>query len=411
MTPRKVHFNSWEACYFAHDEGVMLALAQRAAALGCERFVLDDGWFKGRSDDRAGLGDWTVDTGKYPRGLAPLAAAVTALGMEFGLWVEPEMVNPDSDLYRAHPDWALACAGTASPLSRHQLVLNMARREVQDHLFTALDALLTELPISYLKWDHNRDLSPNPRPVEQVAGSYALLARLRAAHPRVEIESCAGGGGRIDAGIIRHTHRFWTSDTIDALSRIAIQRSFLAFMPPELMGSHVGASPAHATGRMQRLGFRAAVAMTGHLGIELDPAKMSDKDRAELAEWIGFYKEWRGLLHSGQVWLGDGGDGLLWQAQGTAERFLLFAYQTQPPLRRRPQPVTLPFIADGPHRVRLLRSSGMGGAYRQPAPPLFATMSATGQAFDGSWMRAAGLPMPPLRAEGAVIFLIERAGV
>ncbi len=413
MRPRPVHFNSWEACYFAHDEGVMRALAQRAAALGCERFVLDDGWFKGRSDDRAGLGDWTVDPHKYPAGLRPLADAVVALGMEFGLWVEPEMVNPDSDLYRAHPDWALAVDGIAAPTSRGQLVLDMASGDVRDYLFAALDALLTALPIAYLKWDHNRDLAPladaagRPSGTAQVAGTLALLARLRAAHPDVEIESCAGGGGRIDAGMAQHVHRFWTSDNIDALSRIAIQRGFLAFMPPEMMGSHVGASPAHATGRVQPMGFRAVVAMTGHLGVELDPAKLSEGERAALAQHIEFYKNWRDLLHGGQLWLGDGGDGLLWQAQGRADRMLLFAWQTAPPLRRRPQPLPLPVIGDGPHRVSLLFSSGLGGPYRIAAPALFAAMQAEPVTLDGSWLRHAGLPMPPLRAEGAAVFLIE----
>lgn len=409
MRPRPVHFNSWEACYFAHDEAVMLGLVDRAAALGCERFVLDDGWFKGRGDDRAGLGDWQVDAGKYPGGLTRLAQHIADRGMEFGLWVEPEMVNPDSDLYRAHPDWALAADGIAPPTARNQLVLDMARADVRDHLLAALDSLLTDLPIAYLKWDHNRDLSPHPQGAAQVAGSYALLARLRAAHPAVEIEACAGGGGRIDAGIAAYTHRFWTSDNIDALSRVPIQRGFLAFMPPEVMGSHVGASPAHATGRTQRLGFRASVAVMGHLGVELDPAKLNDADRAALSDWIEFYKDWRSVLHGGIVWQGAGGDGLVWQAQGHPDRFLLFAHQLTPPQRRRPQPIALPFLDDAPRAVTLLRTVGMGGPYRMPAPPLFAAMQETPQRFSGSWLRAAGLPMPPLRAEGAAIFLVERA--
>ena len=407
MRPRPVHFNSWEACYFAHDEDVMLGLIERAASLGCERFVLDDGWFKGRGDDRAGLGDWSVDAGKYPHGLGRLAQRITDLGMEFGLWVEPEMVNPDSDLYRAHPDWALALDGVTAPTARNQLVLDMGRAEVREYLFMALDRLLADLPIAYLKWDHNRDLSPNPRGAAQIAGSYDLLKRLRAAHPAVEIESCAGGGGRIDAGIIAHTHRFWTSDNIDALSRVDIQRAFLAFMPPELMGSHVGASPAHATGRTQRLAFRASVAVTGHLGVELDPAQMNDKDRTELVDWIAFYKDWRDLLHGGQVWLGDGDDGLMWQAQGTRERFLLFTYQLTPPLRRRPQPLVLPFLDDADRAVTLLRGTGLGGTWHQPLPPLFAAMQEAPQRFTGSWLRHAGLPQPSLRAEGVAVFLVE----
>jgi alpha-galactosidase len=413
MRPRAVHFNSWEACYFAHDEAAMMALADRAAALGVERFVLDDGWFRGRDHDRAGLGDWTVDARKYPDGLGRLAQHITGLGMEFGLWVEPEMVNPDSDLFRAHPDWALAVDGIRPPTARHQLVLDMGRGEVQDHLFAALDALLTDLPIAYLKWDHNRDLSPaadvagGPRRCAQVAGSYALLARLRAAHPQVEIESCAGGGGRIDAGVLRHTHRFWTSDNIDALSRLPIQRGFLAFMPPELMGSHVGAAPAHATGRSQRLGFRAAVAMTGYLGVEMDPATLDTQGRDELADWIDFYKRHRALLHSGDVWQGDGGDGLLWQAHGQDGNFLLFTYQCTPPQRRRPQPLPLPFVSRDPQMVQLVKASGLGSAYRLPLPPMFAAMEAVPQHWSGDWLRHAGLPLPPIRAEGAAVFQIK----
>lgn len=414
MRPRPVHFNSWEACYFDHDEDAMLSLAERAAALGVERFVLDDGWFKGRHHDRAGLGDWTVDAGKYPAGLNRLANRVAALGMEFGLWVEPEMVNPDSDLLRAHPDWALAVDGMDRPTARHQLVLDMGRADVRDHLFAALDALLRDVPIAYLKWDHNRDLAPNAdaagraRGTAQVAGSYALFARLRAAHPAVEIESCAGGGGRIDGGILAHTHRFWTSDNIDALSRVAIQRAFLAFMPPEVMGSHVGASPAHATGRQQRMDFRASVAVTGHLGVELDPAKLDDRDRAALAGWIGFYKQWRGLLHGGQVWLGEGGDGLAWQAQGAPDHFLLFAHQLAPPQRRRPQALSLPFLADGDWAVSLIRAAGMGGPYRLPPAPWFTGLRDAAAVIDGAWLRHAGLPMPPLRAEGVAIFEVKR---
>ncbi|WP_310476498.1 alpha-galactosidase, partial [Sandarakinorhabdus sp.] len=191
MRSRPVHLNSWEACYFRHDEARILELARAAAAIGAERFILDDGWFRGRDHDRAGLGDWTADPHKYPAGLKPLADGVRELGLEFGLWVEPEMVNPDSDLYRAHPDWALHIAGAPQPTARNQLVLNLSLPAVEDYLFAALDTLLSEVPISYLKWDHNRDLAPAGG-LGQVRGLYRLLARLRAAHPDVEIESCAG---------------------------------------------------------------------------------------------------------------------------------------------------------------------------------------------------------------------------
>jgi alpha-galactosidase len=203
MKPRPVHLNTWEGFYFNHDEAALMELADAAAEVGIERFVLDDGWFEGRNDDTSSLGDWWTDKAKYPNGLKPLAEHVTGLGMEFGLWVEPEMVNPDSGLYRAHPDWALATPGRPAITARNQLVLDMERAEVGDYLFEKIAALLDELPISYLKWDHNRDLTTagaRPRYRQQVLAAYALMDRIRAAYPHVEIEACAGGGGRIRIG-------------------------------------------------------------------------------------------------------------------------------------------------------------------------------------------------------------------
>jgi alpha-galactosidase len=407
MTPRKVHLNSWEACYFDHDADRIVALARAAAAIGIERFVLDDGWFAGRNDDRAGLGDWTPDRVKYPHGLAPLAQAVRDLGMEFGLWVEPEMVNPDSDLYRAHPDWALHRAGGPLLTARGQLVLNMARADVRDALFAALDAVLRQAPVGYLKWDHNRDLVPAGG-AAQVAGTYALLARLRAAHPEVEIESCAGGGGRSDAGMVPFVHRFWTSDNIDAVSRVAMQRGFLAFLPPEMMGSHIGASPAHATGRSQSLGFRAAVASAGHFGVELDPAALDPADHRALGQWIGFARDIRALVHGGGTWLGQGRDGLMWQAQGTADHgLLLWVIRCAPPLDRRPRPIPLPFLAgEGALAVRMLGIAGGHHGHQAPVPPIWADDRA--QIFGADWLVQAGLPLPPLRAHSVALFHIVR---
>ena len=407
MAPRPVHLNSWEACYFAHDEARIGALATTAAALGVERLVLDDGWFAGRNDDRAALGDWTPDPIKYPRGLAALAHKVVALGMQFGLWVEPEMVSPDSELYRAHPDWALALPGRERPTGRHQLVLDMRRPEVRDHLFTALDQLLRDAPIGYLKWDHNRDLAP-PGGRAQVAGTYELLARLRAAHPAIEIESCAGGGGRSDAGIARHVHRFWTSDNLDAVSRVAIQRGFAAFLPPETMGAHVGASPAHATGRRQSLAYRAAVACMGHFGLELDPARLSEQDRDELAGWIAFYKHWRGVIHGGHLRLGEGADGILWQAHGDGNQWLLFAIRTRPAQNRRPQPVRLPFARGASWQVRLLRLAGVNHWLgTQPWEVGEETLAID---LTGNWLAEVGLPLPQMAGEAVAIFQLGPRG-
>ena len=406
MRPRPVHLNSWEACYFAHDEARIAKLAEDAAAIGVERFVLDDGWFRGRGSDNAGLGDWTPDPKKYPQGLAPIAEKVRSLGMEFGLWVEPEMVNPDSDLYRAHPDWALALSGRDNPTARNQLVLDMRRREVRDYLFDCLDTLLTNAPISYLKWDHNRDHSPSGG-AAQVRGSYDLFERVRAAHPHVEIESCAGGGGRIDAGILPFVHRFWASDNIDALARIPVQRSFLAWTPPETMGAHVGASPSHATGRTQSLGFRAAIACQGHFGVELDPAAMAETDREELAGWIEFYKRWRSVIHGGSTWLGEANDGILWQAQGNGEEAILWIIRSDHAQDRRAQPIPLPFAADRNWNIQLLKSAVSSGVLTPRSAPAFRAMREAPVEFTGSWLANAGLPIPALPAESALIFHLK----
>jgi alpha-galactosidase len=301
-SPRKVHLNSWEALGFDLSQDKLMALAENAAALGIERFVLDDGWFGGRRNDQTSLGDWTVSADVFPQGLGPLIDHVHTLGMDFGLWVEPEMVSPDSDLYRAHPDWCLHVDGRDRPTMRGQLVLDLSRPEVADHLFAALGALLCEHPIAYLKWDHNRDLFPaGGRQTGQTVALYALLRRLRDAHPLVEIESCSSGGGRIDYGILRFCHRVWPSDNNDAIERLRIMRAWSQFLPLEVLGSHVGPSPNPITGRRLAMDFRAKAALFGHMGVEADPARMSEGERAILAAHIALYKAWRGVLHQGAL--------------------------------------------------------------------------------------------------------------
>lgn len=305
--PRPVHYNTWEAVYFDHDQERLAQLVDAAAAIGAERFVLDDGWFKGRRSDKAGLGDWTVDAGVYPQGLKPLTDRVLAAGMEFGLWVEPEMVNPDSDLFRAHPEWVLGCPPAPQLSFRNQLVLDFGRLEVREHLYARLDALLTEHPIAYLKWDMNRDIT-HPGGVDgaggahaHVAGLYEVLDRLRAAHPEVEIESCASGGGRADFAILERTDRVWTSDSNDALDRLSIQKGLSMFVPAELMGAHVGPTDCHITGRRVSMATRVQTALFGHFGIEANLLALTPEERAELAKGVALHKLFRALIHTGAL--------------------------------------------------------------------------------------------------------------
>ncbi|MFF9286710.1 alpha-galactosidase [Streptomyces griseosporeus] len=311
-SPRPVVVNTWEAVYFDQDLDRLKRLADAAAAVGAERFVLDDGWFGARRDDRRALGDWYVSDEVWPEGLGPLTDHVTALGMEFGIWVEPEMINEDSDLARAHPDWIMATGGRLPGAARHQQVLDLARPEAYAYIVQRLDDLLTTYPVSYLKWDHNRDLvEAGHQPAgragvhDQTLAVYRLLDELRSRHPGVEIESCSSGGGRVDLGILERTDRVWVSDCIDALERQRIQRWTNALIPLELMGTHVGSPVSHTTGRSHPLDFRAGTALFGHFGIEWDLTSAPPGELERLARWVALYKELRPLLHSGTAVHGD----------------------------------------------------------------------------------------------------------
>jgi alpha-galactosidase len=311
-SPRPVVVNTWEAVYFDHDLERLTALARAAAAVGAERFVLDDGWFGSRRDDTSGLGDWEVSPDVWPDGLGPLIEVVHGLGMDFGLWVEPEMINPDSALARAHPDWMMA-AGDRLPLAaRSQQVLDLANPAAFAHVLGRLDALLRENAIGYLKWDHNRDLVEAGHPGtgragvhDQTLALYRLLDELRARHPHVEVESCSSGGGRVDLEVLQRTDRVWASDCIDAHERLAIQRWTSLLIPLELIGSHVGAPQAHTTRRELPLDLRAGTAIWGHLGIEWDLTRAGPEELDRLAGWVALYKDVRGLLHSGVLVHGD----------------------------------------------------------------------------------------------------------
>ncbi|MGP9017279.1 alpha-galactosidase [Streptomyces sp. BR1] len=306
---RPVLFNSWEATGFAISEPQQRALAQRAAAMGVELFVVDDGWFGARTGEAAGLGDWTPNPDRFPGGLKPLADEVHALGMRFGIWVEPEMVNPDSDLYRAHPEWVQHQVGRRRTEFRNQLVLNLARPDVREHLWEQLDALLSSAPIDYVKWDFNRcftdagwpgETYPQKLWIEHVHALYALLDRLRAAHPDVAFESCSGGGGRIDLGILSRTDQVWTSDNTDPLDRLAIQDGFSQLHPARVMAAWVTDSPnTQLNGRISSLRFRFVSAMAGVLGIGGDLTRWSEAELAEARGWVELYKEIRPVVQLG----------------------------------------------------------------------------------------------------------------
>ena len=309
--PRPVHYNTWEAVYFDHDMDRLKVLAEAAAEVGAERFVLDDGWFGGRRNDKAGLGDWQVSPDVHPDGLGPLISHIRALGMEFGIWVEPEMVNPDSDLFRAHPDWVLAADGRDQIPFRGQLVLDLTREEVFANVFGQIDALLAGHDISYVKWDMNRDIH-HPGSFGRAAGSaqvravYRLIDRLRAAHPGVEFETCSSGCGRADYGILARTDRIWTSDSNDALDRQTIQRGASHFFPPEVLGAHVGPETCHITGRRLAMDLRVATALFGHIGLEVNLLKETPAALETLKAGIALYKTHRALLHAGDFRRLDG---------------------------------------------------------------------------------------------------------
>ncbi|MBH0109840.1 alpha-galactosidase [Salinibacterium sp. NG22] len=300
-TPRPLTLNTWEAVYFDHNFDQLAALADAAADVGVERFVLDDGWMTGRTDDKRALGDWTVDATSWPEGLAPLVDRVTASGMQFGLWVEPEMVSLDSELAREHPEWILRDDDRPLPKSwRNQHVLDLDNPAAREHVRDAIAALLDEYAISYLKWDMNRDLLGGSVH-RHVAATYLLMDELRERYPHVEIESCASGGARVDAGVLERVQRVWPSDTNDAHDRFSIMRWTNLLVPFEYLGSHVGSSPAHTSGRSLSLGFRLATALMGHSGIEWDLTTTTAEEQDALRTWASAYRSLRGLIHSGRV--------------------------------------------------------------------------------------------------------------
>lgn len=310
---RPVLYNSWEATEFKVDEAGQERLAEKAAALGVERFVVDDGWFGARNSDHAGLGDWTVNREKFPNGLKPLIDKVHGLGMSFGLWVEPEMVNPDSDLYRQHPDWVLNFDGRQRSLGRNQMVLNLARDDVSEHIFHVLDDLLSHNDIQFLKWDYNRNWSepgwPQQTPEQQqkvyvvyVQHLYDIIRRLRERHPGLEIESCSGGGARVDLGIMSLTDEVWPSDNTDPSDRLSIQDGFSYAYAPAVMMAWVTGSPNWVNGRSSSLDFRFLSSMQGGLGIGANILQWTPAEDATARDYIAAYKDIRATVQLGRLY-------------------------------------------------------------------------------------------------------------
>ena len=412
-TPRPVNLNVWEAIYFQHDFAALAELADLAAGIGVERYVLDDGWFSGRRNDHAGLGDWQVDEAVWPGGLHRLADHVRARGMEFGLWFEPEMVNPDSELYRAHPDWILSAGGRVPPLQRNQLVLDLTRPEVADYLFDQISGVLSEYPISYVKWDCNRDIvdagsglrAGAPAAHAQALAVYALMDRLRAVHPAVEWESCAAGGGRIDLAVLERFQRVWPSDMTDALARQPIQRWTGQLVPPEYLGTHVSAPFSHQTGRYMPLAMRCATALLGHMGIEWDITQASSDELDQLAAWIELYKRHRELIHSSRMIRLDTVDDSAWMhGVVAADQSAALMCYVQLDTARNDQAAAMRIPGLDPAR-RYLVTEVTPGERRLTRTGLGDDQ--TGMDVSGAALAETGLAIPPQRPLTAAIVLIQ----
>lgn len=297
---RPILINNWEATYFDFTEDKLVSLAKTAKETGIELFVLDDGWFGSRNDDFQGLGDWFVNKSKLPSSIDGLSQKINYIGLKFGIWIEPEMVNPNSDLFRAHPDWAIHIPNRQPTLSRNQLILDLTRKEVRDYIVKSISNILSQ-GVSYVKWDMNRPMTDMPRPgynYEYTLGYYDILDRLTKAFPHILFEGCASGGGRFDAGALHYVPQIWTSDNSDAVARLKIQYSTSIGYPLSSISAHVTASPNHQNGRITPLKTRADVAYAGMFGYELDITQMSNEDIEEIKKQISFYKSIRTLIRT-----------------------------------------------------------------------------------------------------------------
>ncbi|GAA2654344.1 alpha-galactosidase [Streptomyces aculeolatus] len=401
-SPAPVMFNPWEAVYLDHDPDKLTALVEISAGLGAERFVLDDGWFAGRKSLDDGLGDWTPDPAVWPNGLAQLADRVHAKGMQFGLWWEPEAVNPNSAVYRDHPDWILRTGDRSPVLERNCYLLDLGRDDVRAHLVRAFDRLAAAHRIDFVKWDHNRDQidggdsrgSGRPASRRQTLAFRELLDELTRRHPGISWESCASGGGRIDLDVLERVQSVWASDVTDPLSRQPIQHWTAQLAPLEYLGAHVAAPVSHQTGRTSSLDLRAATGFFGQFGVQWDLTKVPGHELDRLASWIGLYKRHRALLHTGRLTRVELPDGLL--AHGVVARDrseALFSYAQLDEIVPVPPRLRIPGLDPG----RTYRASLVS-----PADPSV-TWEVTGIQASGAALGALGLPGPARAPQSAAL--------
>lgn len=413
---RPVTLNTWEAVYFDHDEATLIALADLAAKVGVERFVLDDGWFHLRRDDTKGLGDWIVDPEVWPNGLDALAKHVHSLGMQFGLWFEPEMINLDSDCAREHPDWILAapeavpCRGDVS--YRTQYVLDLANPDAYRHVHDQMADLIRELGIDYIKWDHNRDVT---EPVhagryglhEQTEACYRLFDQLKQESPGLEIESCASGGGRTDAGMLQHADRIWASDSNDPRDRVDIQRYTELIVPPEMIGAHIGPSPAHSTWRATDLSYRAAMSLEGCSGFEWNILECTPEELEQIKNFVKLVKELRGMLHTGSVKHADFKD-LALRARGVVNgdaTQAVWVVATVTNLRNVLTERLCPAGLDASRTYRVRLREEIGESRWGWNTPQWIAAARTGEGFvvSGALLQQIGLQLPPLWPMQAIV--------
>lgn len=421
--PRPVILNTWEAVYFNHNFETLRELADNAARCGVERFVVDDGWFGSRRDDTSGLGDWYISQEVWPdgdRGLKALADYVHGLGMEFGLWFEPEMANIMSELVENHPEWILSPAAERLPMQgRSQQVVDLSNPEALQYIFDAMDTLVDSIGIDYIKWDHNKLVTEPGSPVHgyaatqraQVEAVYAIFDALKIKHNGLEIESCSSGGGRIDLGILERADRVWTSDCVDPVERADIQRYTSLLVPEVMMGEHVGASPAHSTQRVTSLSMRAATALFGHLGIEWNLNIQPQEDLDALAQWVALYKESRPWAGQGVTVHGDitdeSGrlDGVV--SQDGAHALYRFA-QVRTSMHYPSLPVALPGIdANRLYRVRPVDVQLELTHEETNGQSELLWWDEEGIVVSGAALRNYGLRVPQLNPQQAVVFSVE----